>query len=137
MWGGDEGQRVPGYVLLSSLITGLVFWLCMFGEYILSKLNRGYLPLDSVVFLLPILVFSVAIGLLFFFPFFLQLVKFGKGSIIFVMPSAIVFTLFSVLIITQQYSDYMAYVSSIVSAIFGTLFFFKLLKNSDIEQSRY
>jgi len=114
-------------VVFSLLVVAFVFWFCMFGAYIYSGLINGHSVSDAIVFLIPILFVVVSLGVCVFYPYYLFLERRNKGSIYYMLPSAIIFSLLSVLLVTQQYTDYTIYLSAVFSAIIGTIIFMMLV----------
>lgn len=115
-------------ILASSLLAGFVYWLVVGGEYMFLTLAGGNFPLDSIILLLPILLFSGGVGILICMPLFIVLRKYGAFYLKVVMPSAVIVSFLTIFLITNDHPSIINYFGSVLSAVSGSMLLFKLVK---------
>lgn len=123
-----HNNRLVLSLMISSFIAGFVFWLIVYGKYIVLSLFYRTLPFDAFIFLIPILFISSSIGTLICMPILLILKNYGLLSLKVVIFFSVLVSLTTVLLITKQYQDVTNYIASVLAAISGTLILFTLIK---------
>lgn len=113
-------------ILSSSLLAGLVYWLVAGGEYMAMTIYRGMFPFDAVLFLVPILLFSVGIGVLVCMPLYLLLKKYDLVKLKLVLPAAIIVSFATVFSMYNQQPSVLYSIAAVLAATCATLMFFKL-----------
>lgn len=117
-------------LLSASCLAGFIYWLFEFGEYLVGSLVRGQLPLDAFVILIPIMLFAIGVGVLFFIPVFLVLKKYGQLKLHVIVISSTILSIVYELTITRKIDsiELGVIVGPAIAGSLGGLLFYQMTK---------
>ncbi len=70
-------------IFIATTLGGIVYWLHLYGQYMLNDLSNGIIPYDAIFFLLPITLFSWVGCFFILIPIYMLLKKLNKIQLIY------------------------------------------------------
>lgn len=119
-------------IVIASSFGGFVYWLIKLGHYIIYHLiNNNLIPLDAIVILFIVIVFSWIAGLIFCLPIYYYLNKNKIDNIYTILFLSILVSIVFVNSITGEWGYIYSYLESGFIGLLSGLVFYQLTKEKN------